>query len=107
MVSILELERAQQRTLACGARPDVRADFASIIAELRDQDRDPFCATAMLLVGPHPASWATWHERPLERAMLMVSGSHPRIEFEVELLPGLVSAEAWHAKRSRCDRQRL
>jgi hypothetical protein len=98
LVQIVALERAQQRTLACGVRPDVRADFAFLMAEMRDQGIDPFSATAVLLVGPHPASWARWHGEPLERAVLVVSGSRPRLEFEVELLPGLVSVTDWHAE---------
>lgn len=96
MVSITALEAAQRRTLRSGVRPDVTTDFAQVMADMRDQDLDPMSGIAALLVGPYPSARASWRGRPLERAVLVVSGSKPHIEFEVELLAGLISERAWH-----------
>jgi hypothetical protein len=96
MVSITALEAAQRRTIRSGVRPDVTADFGQIMADMRDQSLDPMSGRAALLVGPYPSARAAWHGHPLERAVLVVSGSKPHIEFEVELLAGLITPAAWH-----------
>jgi len=96
MVSIVALEAAQRRTVISGVRPDVTADFGQIMADMRDQGLDPMSGRAALLVGPYPSRRATWRGRPLERAVLIVSGSKPHIEFELELLAGLISEHSWH-----------
>lgn len=98
MVAITLLEAAQRRTLIAGVRPDVKADFAQVMADMRDQGLDPFRGTAALLVGPYPSrrSQPRGRGRPLERAVLIVSGSDPHIEFELELLVGLIPEQVWH-----------
>lgn len=96
MVAITVLEAAQRRTLIAGVRPDVKADFAQVMADMRDQGLDPFEGTAALLVGPYASRRATRGGRPLERAVLVVSGSDPHIEFELEVLAGLIAEHVWH-----------
>lgn len=101
MVSLTALEAAQRRTLISGVRPDVTADFAQVMADMRDQGLDPLCGIAALLVGPYPSDRVVWQGRPLERAVLVVADSQPHIEFEVELLAGLISQQAWSEERMR------
>lgn len=96
MVSITALEVAQRRTIRSGARPDVTTDFSQVMADMRDQGLDPLAGRAALLVGPYPSARAAWRGQPLERAVLVVSGSKPHIEFEVEVLAGLIAPAAWH-----------
>ncbi len=96
MVAITLLEAAQRRTLIAGVRPDVKADFAQVMADMRDQDLDPFAGTAALLVGPYPSRQSRPVGRQLERAVLVVSGSQPHIEFELEVLVGLIPDRLWH-----------
>ena len=101
MVSITALEAAQRRTLISGVRPDVTADFGQVMADMRDQGLDPMCGIAALLVGPYPSHRVAWRGHPLERAVLVVANSKPYIEFEVELLAGLISQPAWFEERVR------
>ena len=100
VLTIVALEAAQQRTLACGVRPDVKADFAQLMADMRDQGIDPFTGTATALVGPYPASWSRWRGIPCQRAVLYVTYSQPHLEFEVELIPGLICDADWSATRA-------
>ncbi|MGE0134812.1 MAG: hypothetical protein AB7L91_00820 [Dehalococcoidia bacterium] len=96
MVAITVLEAAQRRTLIAGVRPDMKADFAQVMADMRDQGLNPFKGSAALLVGPYPSRRSRPGGRPLERAVLVVSGSQPHIEFELELLVGLIPDHIWH-----------
>ncbi len=96
MVSITALEAAQRRTLIAGVVPDVKADFGQVMADMRDQGLDPMTGIAALLVGPYPSRRSHPHRRQMERAVLVVAGSQPHIEFEVELLAGLIPERVWH-----------
>lgn len=97
MVSITTLETAQRRTLDAGVHPDVKADFGQLMADMRDQGLDPMAGIAALLVGPYASRRSHPHGYQMERAVLVVSGSDPSIEFEV--LAGLIAERVWDEER--------
>jgi len=96
-LTLIVLQQALNRALARGFRPNHRADFASAMAAMRDQGRDPYTQPLTVVVGPYQTLGAD--SRTLERYVFRVPGGLPWIEIEVELPPGSLPRALWEANR--------
>ena len=101
MATVIDLQRYQRRTLQAGLRPDRPADFWTVMAEMRDQGFDPYIDEARCILGPFSLVHTDGHDRGLVRVLFRIAGSRPTIEFEVDLLPGLLTPEDCPAAESR------
>jgi hypothetical protein len=95
MVTLAELQDAQQRTRAAGINPGRYSDAASAMAQMRDQGLDPHVCPLALVFGPERTIGS--RREPLDRFVFRVEGSTPPIELEVVLLPGTFSEVQWRA----------
>jgi len=107
MTTVMQLEAFQQRTLAAGAHPDRRADFWTVMAEMREQGFDPCTEQVACVWGPLMITCFTGYDGDLMRCLFRILGSHPWIEFEVDLLPALLSSEDWRSPHSPTQRLAL
>ena len=93
MVTLVDLQIAQQRTIAAGINPGRMSDAPSAMAEMRDQGFDPHSQPLVLIYGPERTTGS--RREPLDRYVFRVEGSHPPVEVEVVLLPGTFSEAQW------------
>jgi hypothetical protein len=101
VATVIELQRHQRLTLEAGVRPDRPADFWTVMAEMRDQGFDPYVEVARCILGPFALLRTDRHDRRLVRCLFRIPGSRPTIEFEVDLLPGLLTPEDCTVAESR------